>query len=204
MDGAIIPSYYGYGYDNDNDQSMAATYSLPSTSYAAIEYPGPIASTSTASHAQAIKTLGGQARLSKALYYSSPSSSSRSNNGQQQENNNNNTTTNANNESNGIGSTSSIVELNFRPDVTFSHTIPGDTIAQGNNMILLKVIKRRRKRKDKTKIVGQRVLQDNGVYKVEAMGRIDKVVRFRGKQEVGEAGRQDVSVSPFPPQLRHQ
>lgn len=123
---------------------LAPEYTLPSTSHAIIEYPGPVASTSTAQF-QAIKTLGGPSRLSKAL---------RSDNG--------------------------IVELNFRPDVTFSHAVGGETV-QAGNIILLKVTKRRRRRTDKTRIEGENVVPDHGVYKVEAVGVVDKLVRFRSE-----------------------
>lgn len=70
-----------------------------------------------------------------------------------------------------------IVELNFRPKEPFSHTVPGDTV-RTKNMVVVKVIKRRRKRR-KTKIVGHEVLDDVGVYKVESVGTVEKVVRFR-------------------------
>lgn len=123
---------------------LAPTLSLPSTSYAVIEYPGPVASTS-ASQSRAIHTLGGPSRLSKAL---------QSGNG--------------------------LVELNFRPDVTFSHAVGGENVEAGN-MVLLKVIKRRRRRTDKTRIEGQRVLPDLGVYKVEAMGVVDRLIRFKSE-----------------------
>lgn len=124
--------------------ALAPSYGLPSNSFALIEYPGPVASTST-SQAQAIKTLGGQARLSKTLQ-----------------------------------SQDAVVELNFRPDVPFSHSVAGENIEAGN-VVLLKVVKRRRKRTDKTKIVGEKVVQDHGVYKVEALGVVDRLVRFRSE-----------------------
>lgn len=124
--------------------SVAPTYRLPSNSYALVEYPGPVASTST-SQSQAIKTLGGVSRLSKALH---------ADNG--------------------------VVEVNFRPDVTFSHAVSGENITDGCNIVLLKVIKKRRRRTDKTKIVGERVVDDKGVYKMEVMGVVEKLVRFRG------------------------
>lgn len=123
---------------------LAPTHPLPPTSLALVEYPGPVASTS-ASQAQAVKTLGGVSHLSKAL---------QSENG--------------------------IVELNFRPDVPFSHALAGESI-QAGNMILVKVTKRRRKRTDKTRIEGERVIPDIGVYKVDAVGVVDKLIRFRSR-----------------------
>ena len=135
--------------------SLAPTYSLPSTSYALIEYPGPVASTSTTSHSQAIKTLGGIPRLSRALH-----------------------------------AQDGVVEINFRPDVPFSHTVGGENLTSssspdggggGCNVVLLKVVKKRRRRTDKTKIVGEKVVDDRGVYKVDVMGVVDKLVRFRGE-----------------------
>ncbi|KAK9899970.1 hypothetical protein P389DRAFT_165068 [Cystobasidium minutum MCA 4210] len=132
--------------------SLAPTYSLPSSSYALVEYPGPVASTSKASHSQAIKTLGGIPRLSKAL--------------QAQD---------------------GVVEINFRPDVPFSHTVGGESLNStdgGCNVVLLKVTKKRRRQTDKTKIVGEKVVNDAGVYKVDVMGVVDKLVRFRGMADL--------------------
>lgn len=124
--------------------SLAPTYRLPSASYALVEYPGPVASTST-SQSQAIKTLGGLPRLSKALH-----------------------------------AEDGVVEINFRPDTTFSHAVGSENITDGSNIVLLKVIKKRRRKTDKTKIVGEKVVDDRGVYKLEVMGVVEKLVRFRG------------------------
>lgn len=64
--------------------------------------------------------------------------------------------------------------------MTFSHAVGGENVEAGN-MVLLKVIKRRRRRTDKTRIEGQRVLPDLGVYKVEAMGVVDRLIRFKSE-----------------------
>ena len=76
-----------------------------------------------------------------------------------------------------------VVELNFRPGVTFSHTIGGTTV-EGRNMVLIKVSKKRRRTRAKDRMDG---LEENGdrqeetgVYTVQAVGTVRKVVRFRG------------------------
>lgn len=54
----------------------------------------------------------------------------------------------------------------------FFHTIPGTTVETGN--VLVKIVKRKRKR---ARIQGD---EKEGVFKLEAMGVMEKTVRFRG------------------------
>lgn len=68
------------------------------------------------------------------------------------------------------GKSESTLELNFRPDNPFSHPVHGEVV--GTNNILLKVVKRRKRRKD-----GE--IETVGEYTAEAIGVIPKTGRFR-------------------------
>ena len=70
----------------------------------------------------------------------------------------------------------SLLELNFRLGNPFSHPVPGDVIPTSN--ILLKVVKKRRKRKEGEPYDPEHV----GDYTIEAMGPIPKTARFRSKR----------------------
>lgn len=66
------------------------------------------------------------------------------------------------------------LEMNLRPGNSFAHPIPGEVVSTSN--ILLKVVKRRRKKRnadDKGAPVGE--------YIIEAMGVIPKTARFRSE-----------------------
>ena len=70
--------------------------------------------------------------------------------------------------------TESLLELSLRPGNPFAHPVTGDVVSTSN--ILLKVVKRKRKRRD-----GQAQAEDEivGDYTVEALGMISKTARFR-------------------------
>lgn len=68
----------------------------------------------------------------------------------------------------------SVLELNLRPGNPFAHPIPGEVVPTSN--ILLKVVKRRRKRKD-----SDDASAPVGEYTVEALGVISKTARFRSE-----------------------
>lgn len=124
------------------DSTAAPVYALPATSIVAVEYPGPIASTS---QHKAIEKLGGLRRLSDALYRDD-----------------------------------GLVELNFRPEDNFSHSLPAVHVA-AKNTIVLRVRKRRRKRPI-LKLFNEQSIEEHGVYSIEAVGQIKKIARFRGAQ----------------------
>lgn len=68
----------------------------------------------------------------------------------------------------------SILELNLRPGNPFAHPIPGEIIPTNN--LVLKVVKRRRKRKDGEATADGPAI---GEYTVQAVGVIPKTARFR-------------------------
>lgn len=68
----------------------------------------------------------------------------------------------------------SLIELRFKPDNPFSHPIAGNVVPTHN--ILLKVVKRKRKRRD-TSGSNETV----GEYKAQAIGLVTKTARFRSK-----------------------
>ncbi|KZT13135.1 uncharacterized protein LAESUDRAFT_754139 [Laetiporus sulphureus 93-53] len=73
------------------------------------------------------------------------------------------------------GKTETLLELHLRPGNPFAHPVPGD-VAPTNN-ILLKVVKRKRRRRE-----GEVGAEEDGVvgeYTVEATGAIPKTARFR-------------------------
>lgn len=127
----------------------APTYSIPTTSIASIEYPGPVRNTPTSLSA-ALTTLGGPSKVSHSL-----------------------------------SSLDSILQLNFRPHAPFSHSLASDTVPEGeaSHAVVLKVVKRSRRR-TKTKIVGEQVLDERGVYTVQCLGRVERVVRFRAMADL--------------------
>ncbi len=67
--------------------------------------------------------------------------------------------------------TDMLLELNWRPDNPFSHPIPGGVIV--SHGILLKVVKKRRKRKEDD------VSATPGEFTAEAVGIIPRTARFR-------------------------
>lgn len=129
----------------------APTYRLPEAQLVSIEYPGPVASTSS-STAAAVQTLGGHERLTRTL--SKPDG---------------------------------VVELNFRPSDSFSHPVGGETVDAGNVAVLKIVKRRRRDGRKKTKIVGEELVDESGIFTVECVGRVSKSVRFIGKKQPVEA-----------------
>ncbi|EIW61805.1 uncharacterized protein TRAVEDRAFT_163333 [Trametes versicolor FP-101664 SS1] len=68
----------------------------------------------------------------------------------------------------------SLLELRLRPGNPYAHPIPGEIVPTSN--IVLKVVKRRRKRKD-----GEAAPEEGAVgeYTVEAVGVVPKTARFR-------------------------
>jgi len=75
------------------------------------------------------------------------------------------------------GKTESLLELHLRPGNPFAHPIPGDVVHTNN--ILLKVVKRKRKRRDGEGVIEGGSNEPVGEYTVEAVGIIPKTVRFR-------------------------
>lgn len=124
--------------------AAALTYRIPATPLIAVEYPGPVASTS---QAKAVATLGGPQRLSSAL-----------------------------------ARDDGVVELNFRPEDVYSHTIPGVNIGTTNLLVLR--VKRRRCRNPIATTVGDDAQMAKGLYMAEIVGPVKKVVRFRGERSV--------------------
>ena len=154
--------------------SSAPTYRLDSTALplVSIEYPGPVAS-KPQSTAAAIATLGGHGRLTRALC-----------------------------------KTDGIVELNFRPDVTFSHAVGGDTVEAGNTVVL-KVVKRRRKKRPEGTAIEQdgtagpggkkaAEVQSSGVFTLEVVGAVSRVVRFKGERRSRDRGQARGECSSAP------
>lgn len=73
-----------------------------------------------------------------------------------------------------------VVELNFRPENNFSHPVGGETV-NGGNLAVLRIVKRRRRAdRKKTKIVGEHLVEESGLYTVQCLGSIAKSVRFIG------------------------
>jgi general transcription factor 3C polypeptide 5 (transcription factor C subunit 1) len=70
--------------------------------------------------------------------------------------------------------TESLIELALHPENPFAHPIPGDVV--NTNNLVLKVIKRRRKRRE-----GEPEDALLGEYKAEIVGVAAKTVRFRGE-----------------------
>jgi len=70
--------------------------------------------------------------------------------------------------------TDALLELSLRPDNPFSHPIPGDIV--GPNNLLLKVIKRKRKRREDSSVSTDGAL---GEYTAEVVGIMAKTARFR-------------------------
>lgn len=70
----------------------------------------------------------------------------------------------------------SLLELRLRPDNPYAHPIPGEIVPTSN--IVLKVVKRKRKRRD-----GDPAYADGpiGEYTVEAVGVVPKTARFRSE-----------------------
>lgn len=154
----------------------AASYRIPTaTSLVSIEYPGPVSSSSS-SIDQAVATLGGLHRLSRALASSNNANASASSSKLPNANNPDDaaaTTANAA----GSGADAGVVELNFRPEHPFSHAIPGETVPANNWLVVKITKKRRRKRADEDE---EAVSASSGIFKVEPVGSVSKVVRFRG------------------------
>ncbi|CAL1702142.1 unnamed protein product [Somion occarium] len=65
------------------------------------------------------------------------------------------------------------LELNFRPENPYSHPVSGEVVHTSN--LLLKVVKRKRKRKDGMQLDGEPV----GEYTAEVVGVVPKTGRFR-------------------------
>ena len=78
----------------------------------------------------------------------------------------------------GNSKSESILELKLRPGSSFAHPIPGEVLPTSN--ILLKVVKRRRKRRE-----GDLESASLGEYTIEALGTISKTARFRSELCVG-------------------
>jgi hypothetical protein len=74
---------------------------------------------------------------------------------------------------------SGTVELNLRPDNPFTHPIPGELV--GTNNLLLKVVKRRRKRREGEEATGANTDEIVGEYTAEVVGVVPKTVRFRSE-----------------------
>lgn len=75
-----------------------------------------------------------------------------------------------------------VVELRFRPGDSFSHPVGGETVKAGN-MAVLKIVKRRRRAgRKKSKIVGEELVEESGIYTVECVGCVSKSVRFIGEE----------------------
>lgn len=72
--------------------------------------------------------------------------------------------------------TDSLLELSLRPGNPFAHPITGDVVPTNN--ILLKVVKRKRKRREGQGQAGDGAIGD---YTVEALGMIPKTARFRSR-----------------------
>ena len=70
-----------------------------------------------------------------------------------------------------------LLELNFRPDNSFSHPLPGDLVPTNN--ILLKVVKRRLKRPPDDDGSQKDI---TGEYTATAVGVIPKTARFRSER----------------------
>lgn len=70
-----------------------------------------------------------------------------------------------------------LLELNFRPDNSFSHPLPGDLVPTNN--ILLKVVKRRLKRPPDDDGSQKDII---GEYTATAVGVIPKTARFRSER----------------------
>ena len=70
--------------------------------------------------------------------------------------------------------TESLLELSLRPGNPFAHPVTGDVVPTSN--ILLKVVKRKRKRREGQEQAGDGIVGD---YTVEALGMIPKTARFR-------------------------
>lgn len=70
------------------------------------------------------------------------------------------------------------LELRYRPDNPFAHPIAGEVVQ--TNSILLKVVKRRRKRAERS-FVNEQDASPVGEYTVEPVGLIPGTARFRGE-----------------------
>lgn len=68
----------------------------------------------------------------------------------------------------------SVLELSLSPGNPFAHPIPGEIVSTSN--IVLKVVKRRRKKRD-----GESADAPVGDYTVEALGVVPKTARFRSE-----------------------
>ncbi|KAI0773771.1 RNA polymerase III transcription factor IIIC subunit-domain-containing protein [Fomes fomentarius] len=68
----------------------------------------------------------------------------------------------------------SLLELRLRPDNPYAHPIPGEVVPTSN--IVLKVVKRKRKRRDADPAYADGPI---GEYTVEAVGVVPKTARFR-------------------------
>jgi hypothetical protein len=151
----------------------AASYRVPTaTSLVTIEYPGPVSSSSS-SIDEAVATLGGLHRLSRALASSSKIPNAATSNNPDD----------AAAAAGGIGGAGSgadagVVELNFRPEHPFSHATPGETVP-ANNWLVVKVTKRKRRKRPGVEVEKEDGAS-TGVFKVEPVGSVSKVVRFRG------------------------
>ncbi|KAI0662974.1 RNA polymerase III transcription factor IIIC subunit-domain-containing protein [Cubamyces menziesii] len=71
----------------------------------------------------------------------------------------------------------SLLELRLRPGNPYAHPIPGEIVPTSN--IVLKVVKRRRRRKDGQEFEGGQQDGAVGEYTVEAVGTVPKTARFR-------------------------
>ena len=70
----------------------------------------------------------------------------------------------------------SLLELRLRPDNPYAHPIPGEVVPTSN--IVLKVVKRKRKRRDADPAYADGPI---GEYTVEAVGVVPKTARFRSE-----------------------
>ncbi|KAF9821024.1 hypothetical protein IEO21_01001 [Rhodonia placenta] len=75
------------------------------------------------------------------------------------------------------GKTEPLLELHLRPGNPFAHPVPGEVVHTHN--ILLKVVKRRRRKRDGDVPSSSTADSSVGDYTVEAMGVIPKTARFR-------------------------